>query len=167
MSMYFRENGVLYEPEYERPGRTKQSFKDSCDINKILKKAQKAGSISHFEKHGAFYGDFAEAPKDLFEAREQIERGTAIFNEAPAEIRKEFKNDPLEFYKFVNDPANSDRLREILPAIAEPGTYFPDVSAATPPGALRGAPSEPSASVSPSSPEIGDSGASEAPKSSE
>ena len=32
------------EPVYG-PGRTKQSFKDSTDINKILKKAQKAGIL--------------------------------------------------------------------------------------------------------------------------
>ena len=83
MSMYYREHGKYYEPEYERPGRTKQSFKDSCDINKILAKAQKAGSISHLQKHGAFYGDFAEAPSDLLEARAMLARGQEIFDELP------------------------------------------------------------------------------------
>ena len=31
-------------------GRTKQSFKDQCDINKILKKAMRTGSIAHLQK---------------------------------------------------------------------------------------------------------------------
>ena len=48
------------KPVYEQPGRTKQSFKDSCDINRILQKAQKAGSLSHWQKHGAFYADLAD-----------------------------------------------------------------------------------------------------------
>ena len=38
--------------------RTKQSFKDSTDINKIIRKAQKVGSLSHLVRHGAHYGDF-------------------------------------------------------------------------------------------------------------
>lgn len=133
----------LMAPEYERPGRTKQSFKDDTDINKILKKAQKAGTLSHLQKHGAFYGDFANAPADLFEAREQIERGAQIFAELPSELRREFRNDPLEYFQFVNDPANRDRLPEVLPEIAEPGRYFPDVSPRTPPGALLGDTSAP------------------------
>lgn len=143
MSMYFRENGEIYEPEYERPGRTKQSFKDSCDINKILAKAQKAGSLSHLQKHGAYYGDFADAPQDLFEAREMLARGESIFREAPAEIRAEFGHDPLKFFAFANKPENRDRLDELLPKIAEPGKYFPDVRGNTPPDALVGAGAQP------------------------
>ena len=39
-------------------GRTKQAFKDSCDINKMLKKAQTVGSLSHLLKYPeAVYGD--------------------------------------------------------------------------------------------------------------
>lgn len=129
---------ALRPPKDYGPGRTKQSFKDSTDINKILAKAQLTGSLSHYEKHGAFYADFSEMPTDPFEARALLERGTAIFNEAPSEIRREFRNDPIAFFNFCNDPANSGRLRELLPAIAERGKYFPDVSPSTPPNALLG-----------------------------
>lgn len=134
-----REDQLKYQPKIKYgPSRTKQSFKDSTDINKILAKAQKAGSLSHLQKHGAFYGDFAEAPADIFEARAQLDRGAEIFSELPSEIRKEFKNEPLEFFSFVNDPANKDRLEQLLPELAKPGSYFPDVSPRTPPGALLG-----------------------------
>lgn len=128
MSLYYKDHGKIYEPEYERPGRTKQSFMDDCDINQILNKAQIAGGISHLQKHGAVYGDFSEAPKDLLEAREQLAKGEAIFNELPPEIRREFKNDPLSFFEYVNNPENKDNLRELLPAIAKPGSYFPDIA---------------------------------------
>lgn len=137
MSMYYREHGHAYVPEYERPGRTKQSFKDDCDINKILAKAQKAGTLSHLQKHGAFYGDFANAPTDLHEARALLERGQAIFSELPSSVRKDFDNDPTKFFAFVNDPANSDRLDKVLPEIAEPGNYFEDRRPNSPPGTLR------------------------------
>ena len=133
MSMMKDENGVrltTIEKDYS-DGRTKQSFKDSTDINKILKKAQKVGSLSHLQKHGAFYGDFANAPKDLFEARELLARGEQIFAELPSEVRKEFGNDPLNYYQFVNDPKNAGDLERVLPAIAEPGKYFPQVNGLT------------------------------------
>lgn len=128
MSMYFRKHGKIYEPEYERPGRTKQSFIDECDINKILERAQKAGGLSHLEKYGAEYSDFSEAPTDLLEAHERIDRGKQIFAELPAEIRREFKQNPFEFFAFVNDPANADNLKKVLPQLAERGNYFPDVA---------------------------------------
>lgn len=128
MSMYYRKHGKPYEPEYERPGRTKQSFVDECDINQIMKRAQIAGGLSHLQKYGAEYQDFAEAPTDLLEAHEHLKRGEAIFSELPPEIRREFRQNPFEFFKYVNDPANSERLNELIPAIAEPGRYFPDVA---------------------------------------
>lgn len=149
MSIHYRENGERFYPEFG-PGRTKQAFKDDCDINKMLAKAQKVGSLSHLQKYGAVYGDFTEAPADLLEARELLERGDTIFRELPSEIRKEFKNDSRSFFQFVNDPGNKDRLHEVLPEIAKPGTFFPDVSAATPPGALLRAPSAAGASSAPS-----------------
>ena len=144
------------------PGRTKQSFKDSTDINKILAKAQVTGSLSHFEKHGAFYGDFADMPTDPFEAREVLARGQAIFADAPSEVRAEFRNDPLAFFAFVNDPANSGRLEELLPAIAKRGKYFPDVSPSSPPDALLGASREPEANV-PNTPAVPPSGGASEP----
>ena len=122
------------------PGRTKQSFKDSTDINKILKKAQKAGSLAHLQKYDkAVYGEFHGY--DLLEAMGKIDRANEIFNDLPAEIRSEFRHDALAFAKFASDPSNNDRLAELLPAIAEPGQFFPNpvnqggdgAGAATPP----------------------------------
>ena len=62
-----------------KDGRTKQSFKDSTDINKILKKAQGGMSLAHLMKYpeavyGEFNGDF-----DLLTAKRQIERADEIF----------------------------------------------------------------------------------------
>lgn len=106
--------------------RTKEAFRDETDINAILRKAQRVGSISHLMKHGASYGDFSDVP-DLLTAKARIDQGAAIFAEAPVEIRKEFENDMFKFFAFVNDPENSDHLREMLPALAEPGKVNPDV----------------------------------------
>lgn len=152
MSNYYKEYGERFYPDFG-PGRTKQAFKDDCDVNKILAKAQKVGSLSHLQRHGAVYGDFTEVPGDLLEAQKLLERGQEIFSELPSEVRKEFRHDATAFFKFVNDPENRERLPELLPEIAKPGRFFPDVSAASPPGALKSAPSAEGASPGTSVPE--------------
>lgn len=106
--------------------RTKQAFKDETDINKILAKAQRAGSISHLEKYEGFYGDFASF--DFSEAQRVLANGNTIFNELPPEIRIDFEQSPAKFFEFVNRPENRGELRKIFPEIAKPGRFFPDVS---------------------------------------
>lgn len=126
MSFYYKEHGKPEERKYTQHGRTKQSYKDSCDINKLLEKGAKTGSLSHLEKHGAIYGDFADL--DFEQVQLQLAEGIQIFNELPAEIKKEFNQNPGEFYEFVANPENSDRLPQLLPAIAERGKFFPTVN---------------------------------------
>lgn len=107
-------------------GRTKQSFKDSTDINKILYKAQKTGTISHLQKHGGVYGDFSDID-DLLTAQARLKRGQEIFDDLPSEIKKEFDQNPGKFFNFVNDPGNKDDLARVLPALAQQGEQLVDV----------------------------------------
>ncbi len=107
-------------------GRTKQSFKDSTDINKMLKKAQTVGSLAHLQKYpAATYGAF-DGTFDLLTAHEQIKKADIIFADLPSEIRNEFNNEALKFMRFAGDPENNDKLRELLPELAEPGRMFPN-----------------------------------------
>ncbi len=114
-----------FGPRKYKDGRTKQAFKDSTDINKILKKAQKTGSLSHALKYTeSSYGEFTGV--DLLGAFEQINRAQAIFDDLPSEVRTEFGNDALKFAGYASDPANIGRLPELLPAIAAPGIQLPN-----------------------------------------
>ena len=107
-------------------GRTKQSFKDSCDINKILKKAQGTGSLAHLIKYPeGVYAEF-DGEFGLLEAQQRIARAGEIFADLPSEVRREFGNNPLDFVAFAGDPANAGKLAELLPALAKPGNYFPN-----------------------------------------
>ena len=117
---------ALRKPKNYDDGRTKQAFKDQCDINKMLAKAQTAGSLSHLLKYPEpIYGEF-DGEFDLLTAQERIEKATAIFADLPSEIRNEFQNDPLKFVKFAGNPENNANLKKLLPALAEPGSYFPN-----------------------------------------
>ena len=101
-------------------GRTKQAFKDTTDINKLLAKAQKGEAISHLAKHGAMYGDFTDID-DLLTAQTRLKKGEEIFNKLPGEVRREFNQSPAEFFNFVNDPKNVDDLENLLPSLAQRG----------------------------------------------
>ncbi len=108
-----------FKPKVYDDGRTKQSFKNSTDINKILHKAQKTGVISHLAKHEAFYGEFEAF--DFTEAQNTLARADTMFAELPHEVRSEFEQSPQKFFDFVNDPENQGNLAELLPALAAPG----------------------------------------------
>jgi hypothetical protein len=110
----------------EQELRTKQAFKDSCDINKILYQAQKTGTISHLQKHGGIYGDFTDID-DLLTAHAKLQRGQEIFDDLPSEIKREFNQNAGEFFKYVNAPENKDDLARLLPGLAKQGTQRPDV----------------------------------------
>lgn len=110
-------------------GRTKQCFADECNIEKIMARFETTGTISHLQKFEGVYADFSDF--DFHEQNNMLSRGNEIFAELPAEIRREFLQDPAEFFKYVNDPANAENLREKLPALAKPGRQLPKTSPPT------------------------------------
>ena len=109
----------------ERELRTKQAFKDTTDVNKILDRAQKAGSLAHVQKYdSAEYGEFEGY--DLLEAHRRVTKAQQIFNDLPSEIRSEFGGDAFKFAEYASNPENINRLPELLPAIAKPDRFFPN-----------------------------------------
>lgn len=116
-----------------QPGesQTKQSFKDECDINKILEKASRTGMVSHLSKYEGQYADFADV--DLQTMMNTVARANTLFAELPAEIRREFGNSQEAFFSFVNNPENRDSLKEKLPALAKSGNQLPNVDRTTRP----------------------------------
>ncbi len=90
---------------------TKQSFKDECNINKIMDKFQKSGAITHFAKNAPTYGD-TTSPM-LHDALNIVADAESMFEELPSAIRKKFNNDPGQFLEFVQNPDNLDEMREL------------------------------------------------------
>lgn len=99
--------GVL-TPE---PSLTKQSFKDECDINNIVKSFRNVQDFLNLTENNR-KGVYADLP-DPFEYQDglnMIIAAQASFDSMPAALRDRFKNDPAEFLAFVQDPANQDEL---------------------------------------------------------
>lgn len=90
-----------------KDGKTKQEFKEECQIQNIINKYHKTGMITHLAKHQGDYGDFSnitsyqDAVMAVIEAEE-------TFNELPANIRNKFKNNPAELLDFLADDKNYD-----------------------------------------------------------
>lgn len=88
-------------------GETKQSFKDECDVNNILKLYEQTGQLPDLIKQNAQYGDFSdvvgyqEALNTVMHAQEQFEALSSA-------VRERFNNDPAKFLAFMEDEKNVD-----------------------------------------------------------
>lgn len=115
------------------PSRTKQSFVDECDINKIVARASQTGFIAHANKRVPHYGDYSNVV-DFQTAIERVRIAEDQFNALPAKIRSRFKNDPAEFLAFVGDEKNKDEAIELgLFSKPEPKEPVSPVKAPEPP----------------------------------
>lgn len=98
----------------QRPGRknsdgtiqytTEQSHKDIVNINKIIRKYDKNGVISHIQNIEAQFGnlngdDFKVMTDKIIDARKK-------FDKLPSQLRNRFRNNPAELLQFMDDPDN-------------------------------------------------------------
>lgn len=110
------------QKHFTEPSRTKQAFKQECDINHIMKKFKKVAGVEFLNKYqgyvGGQFGDFTEVV-DYRTALDQINRSRAVFDALPSILRKRFDNDPAKFLDFVQDPNNSKELVEMGLAVSK------------------------------------------------
>ena len=125
---------VVIEPVGE--SMTQQHFKEEVDVRNIIKRYDSTGLIQHVQRGQAQYGDFSQTV-GFKEALDMVNSAKDSFMELPAELRREFKNDAGEFYTFVSDPNNNEKLVEmglVAPqASAEIPTPAADASDVPPP----------------------------------
>lgn len=94
------------------PSLTKQAMLAECDINGIMKRFEKTGIITHLAKREAYFADVSSVP-DFATAIKVVEDAERMFMSLPAQVRKEFENDPVKYVEFCSNPANIDRMREL------------------------------------------------------
>lgn len=92
--------------------RTRQEFKDECNINVIMKKYEKTGVISHTSNRQPRYVDFGDGVPDFHTAMNMMVEAEAAFMTLPAAVRKRFENDPASFVEYASDEKNIAQLRE-------------------------------------------------------
>jgi len=107
---------------------TKDSFKDECDINNIIRRFLKGGTLPDFVP-GVYadvtqYGDFREV-------RERIRLADEYFDTLPAEIRERFNNDTASLLEAVADPNRKEELQQL--GLFPGDEIISDAPGATPP----------------------------------
>lgn len=85
---------------------TKQSFKDQCDINRIMGQYKRTGVISHLKTPGQ-YQDLPAA-FDYHQAMNVVARSREAFQSMPSQLRDRFHNRPDELLGFLEDTGNRD-----------------------------------------------------------
>lgn len=130
MSAYFGKHGKPEIRKYTPHGRTKQSQKNETDINMLLERASRSDSLSHLDKYQPLYGDYAGY--DFEKHINTITAGQGIFEQLPAEVKREFDQSAQKFFEYVTDDKNKERLPQLLPKIANRGDHFPTTTILAP-----------------------------------
>jgi phage internal scaffolding protein len=107
----------------QEPTRAQQHHKEECDINVILRKFGKTGTLP-INPSEALYPDFSDAV-DYHTALNQIIASEREFDLLPSHIRKHFDNDPAKLVYFMQDKKNYDEAVNLgliakKPAFTEP-----------------------------------------------
>lgn len=92
------------------PGLTKQSFRDECDINRIMKRYAQSGTLP--PGLPGTYGDFT-GPGELLDAYELVKNAEEQFNALPSALRERFHNKPAEFLAFVGQEKNREEAEKL------------------------------------------------------
>lgn len=108
-------------------GLTHQSFRDQCDIGRIMRKY--GNSLANVPPPASVeYADFSNVV-DYQTAQSCVLAADAAFKALPSAVRNRFYNDPAQFLVFAQDPANRD-------AMVEMGLLSPSVSDAPIPASV-------------------------------
>lgn len=124
--------------------RTKQSFRDECDINRIMARYQNTGVLEFVQRREAQYADVSAL--DYQEACNVVAGANSMFEQLPSALRARFSNSPAKLLEFLDDPSNRQEAVELglvespasVPAVGVAGEP-PAQSAATQQEAPKGA----------------------------
>lgn len=94
------------------PSLTKQSLSEEMDINNIMARYTKTGTLPDLIKENPSYGDFS-APLDYQESMQIVLKAQEQFDALDARVRDRFHNDASEFLTYVEDPQNAQGLIDL------------------------------------------------------
>lgn len=90
---------------------TEQSHQDECDINLILADYYRTGLMKHAKQNEGRYDDVSSI--DYEKAMITVANVKSLFEGLPAELRKDFGNEPAKFLDFVQNPDNGEKLQKM------------------------------------------------------
>lgn len=103
------ESDVSFEGD---KGLTKQADAKDCDINLLMKRFERTGTLPDMIVRDGHYGDYSDVPT-LQEAFAIAAHAQEQFDNLDAPIRNRFDNDPLKFAAFATDPKNLGEMEKL------------------------------------------------------
>jgi len=86
--------------------KTKQSFKDECDINRIMARYAATGTLDFINRREAQFLDVSDI--DFQNAMQIVTQSREAFESLPSAIRERFANDPAKLLGFLSDESNRE-----------------------------------------------------------
>ncbi|AXH74695.1 MAG: internal scaffolding protein [Microviridae sp.] len=123
--------------QFTQPSRTKQSFKDECDINRIVARFNATGQLPNINEIPPQYLDVSEMD---FQAHQNfIAEAQTMFNELPSALRARFENQPGKFLEFCSQEKNRPEMAEmgLLRPVKEPVVPLVSTDPPAPPGGAK------------------------------
>jgi len=116
---------------FKKPSLTKQSFKDECDVNRIVASFQLTGQLPNINELPPQYLDVTEM--DFQTHQNFVAEAHTMFMELPSALRAKFENSPAKFLDFCSQEKNRPELAEmgLLKPIAEPVIPMPTPNLST------------------------------------
>lgn len=114
---------------FENPSRTKQEFKDQCDVNNIVANFTKTGRLDGYDAAQAKFLDLAALPVSYHDALNLVISAREAFAELPAEARSAYGNDVNQFLQaayedptqvFGEPPKLKEPSKEVPPSTPAP-----------------------------------------------
>lgn len=96
----------------EDVSRTKQSFKEECDINTIVERFGIGYDIPAGGIPAEAFGDFSDSA-DFHTLVNRLAVAREAFDMFPAPVRARFDNDPEKLVGFLSDDANRDEAERL------------------------------------------------------
>lgn len=113
-------------------GRTKQSFRDECDINILMARLGTTGQVNHQNSAQPWFGDFSNVLeyRDAVHLARDAEEAFAALS---AKVRNRFDNEPGNLLAFMEDPANQKEAIQLGLFEAKPVPTPPKAEEKPPP----------------------------------
>lgn len=123
---------------FPKTGKTKQSFKEECDINTIMNRYMSTGQIDHIRVDPPQYKDCADSLSFQDAMNFVIDAQNQFYN-LPAQLRARFSNNPGDLLAFLDDPQNAQEAIS-LGLLPDPLAHTPPVPFGTPKTPENGSP---------------------------
>ncbi len=116
--------GKRVQIDCSKGGRVKPSFKQDTDVNEIMRKYQRTGTIEHITQKTPMYGDFSQIV-DYKTATDTVIQAKNAFMELPADLRASFTHDPQELLIYLEQGGDIEERLDSIRADTRPETPEP------------------------------------------